>query len=334
MARLTELGEVLFPVRMEPLFVRLGSRDVRVPDSQAVVHAQAERVLGVVGREYRLVSHREALDLAMACAHEAFPETRPGEWQVAAVDAPATGSCCFIDLRHNTGALDFQGLPGSAKPEVYGPFVRVTNSYDRSRALAFDIGYWRKVCSNGLVVRDALIRFRLNHQRRDIRAAVRFDISRERLAGHRTAFQALLSKLQGCHVPAPAMTDLACAVLGFEPPRRADDARDALRQAEWQRLRGMVDEASRRYAGDLGENAYAVLNAVTDLASRPPPSPLVRRDRHGLQRRAGRWLAEFAATCTQQGFDLRAYLRSLAEPARQAAAAGTGDVRPLREATA
>ena len=128
MARRTELGEVLFPVRMEPLFVRLGGRDVRVPDSQAVVHAQAGRVLGVVGREYRLVSHREALDLAMACAHEAFPETRPGEWQVAAVDAPATGSCCFIDLRHNTGALDFQGLPGSAKPEVYGPFVRVTSS--------------------------------------------------------------------------------------------------------------------------------------------------------------------------------------------------------------
>jgi hypothetical protein len=334
MARLTELSEVLFPVRMEPLFVRLEGRDVRVPDSQAVVHAQAGRVLGVVGREYRLVSHREALDLAMACAHEAFPETRPGEWQVAAVDAPATGSSCFIDLRHSTGVLDFQGLPGSAKPEVYGPFVRVTNSYNRSRALAFDIGYWRKVCSNGLVARDVLIRFRLNHQRRDIGAAVRFDISRERLAGHCAAFQALLSKLQGCHVPARAMTDLACAVLGFEPPRHADDARNAPLQAEWQRLHGVVDEANWRYAGELGENAYAVLNAVTELASRPPSSPLVRRDRHGLQRRAGRWLADFAATCTAQGFDLGAYLQSLAAEAQGADGAGARDVRRLREATA
>ena len=53
MARLTELGEVLFPVSTHALFVHRGGRDVQVPDSQAIVHAQAGRVLGVVGREMR-----------------------------------------------------------------------------------------------------------------------------------------------------------------------------------------------------------------------------------------------------------------------------------------
>ena len=315
MARLSKLHEIQFPVTLAPLHARLGAREIPVSEGRAVVDTRSGRVLGVVGREYRLVTHAQALDWAFACAREAFPETHPADWQVAEVDAPATGSCCFIDLRLRTSTLDFRGLPGDSRPEVYGPFVRVVNSYNRSRALGFDIGYLRKACSNGLVVHDALIRFRMNHHKRDIGETVHFDISQERLAAHRTAFQAFLVKLQGCPVPAPAFCGLACAALGFAPPRCLDHARDAVRQAQWRRLLAEVEAAGQRYATELGENAYAVLNTVTELASRPPDNPLVHRDRHGLQRLAGQWVGEFAAVCGDAAFDVGAYLRSLATKA-------------------
>ncbi len=41
--------------------------------------------------------------------------------------APSTGDPCFIDLAHNSAALNFSGLVANDKPEVYGPFVRVTS---------------------------------------------------------------------------------------------------------------------------------------------------------------------------------------------------------------
>ena len=127
MPRLHELGEVMFEVAMRPLFVKVDNREMPVRDNQAIVEVPSGRVVSVVGRAYRLVSHAKALGLAHDCARAAFPETKPGEWQVASVDAPSTGSTCFIDMAHNSAALDFSGLAATDKPEVYGPFVRVTN---------------------------------------------------------------------------------------------------------------------------------------------------------------------------------------------------------------
>jgi len=63
MPRLQELDEVLFEVAMRPLFVSMGNRQVPVRDSQAIVEMPSGRVVSVVGRAYRLVSHAEALAL-------------------------------------------------------------------------------------------------------------------------------------------------------------------------------------------------------------------------------------------------------------------------------
>ena len=205
MPRLHTLNEVMFEVALQPLYVKVGEREIPARYSQAVVEMPSGRVLGVVGRAYRLVSHAEALGLAHDCARAAFPETRASEWQVASVDAPSTGGTCFIDLAHNSAALDFSGLVASQKPEVYGPFVRVTNSYNRTRALCFDIGYSRKVCKNGLILRSSLISFKMSHQRREIREAVKFEIAYERLAKQKKDFQTFLERLQACSVPAGAI---------------------------------------------------------------------------------------------------------------------------------
>jgi hypothetical protein len=314
----------MFEVAMRPLFVRVGNQEKPVRDSQAIVEMPSGRVVSVVGRGYRLVSHAEALGLAHDCAREAFPETKPGEWQVASVDAPSTGGTCFIDLAHNSAALDFSGLAANDKPEVYGPFVRVTNSYNRTRALCFDIGYSRKVCKNGLILRNALISFKMSHQRREIREAVKFEIAHDRLAKQKQEFQAFLARLQACAVPSNAIADFASDVLGFQAPP-ADLPKAEARWTAWENLRQLVAAASQRYEQDLGANAYAVLNVVTEFASRPPDNILVRRDRHSLQRRAGEWASQFSAMCAEERFDLGQYLDALRQSAgigRPAAAAG------------
>ena len=319
MARLNTLDEVTFDVALQPLYVRMGDREVLARDSQAVVQSSSGRVLGVVGRAYRLVSHAEALSLAYECVHAAFPETKPGEWHVASVDAPSTGSSCYIDLAHNSAALDFSGLAAGDRPDVYGPFVRVTNSYNRTRALCFDIGYSRKVRKNGLILRTSSISFKMSHQQREIREAVRFEIAHEKLTKQRQDFQAFLGRLKDCSMTAGVMASLASEVLGFRAPAADVPATDA-RHVAWDALQDHVSAFSRRYEQELGPNAYAALNVVTELASRPPDNPLVRRDRHALQRRAGEWISDFSSKCAVQEFEVGQYLASLR---RRAAVSGS-----------
>ena len=79
-------------------------------------------------------------------------------------------------------------------------------------------------------------------------------------------FQAFLGRLQDCPVPSTAIAGFASDVLGFQAPP-AGQPITAPGRAAWESLRQVVAEASQRYERDLGANAYAVLNVVTELAS-------------------------------------------------------------------
>ena len=48
-----------------------------------------------------------------------------------------------------------------------------------------------------------------------------------------------------------------------------------------------------KYAGEMGANAYALFNALTDIASRPPGLRDFRRSEHSMQTQARRWLRGF-----------------------------------------
>ena len=72
-------------------------------------------------------------------------------------------------------------------------------------------------------------------------------------------------------------------------------------------MRGLCD----RYAGELGENAYAVFNAITDFSSHPPGNRFVCRERHSLQRLAGSWLSSFSQECQRPDFKIDEHLARL-----------------------
>jgi uncharacterized protein (DUF927 family) len=205
MPRLTRIEDVLFTVEKRPLLVSVqspaGDVLMPVPHRKAIVDVVNRRVLGIVSGSYRLVTNREALEWAYQCCRTVFPETKPGEWEAKTADAPGTGGHCQIDLVHNSTALDFNSVPPRERPDVFGPFIRVTNSYNGLRALAFDIGFYRKICKNGLILPDSIIRFKFTHQRRDIRETITFEVADGRLAKLKANFCDYLSALRACAVP-------------------------------------------------------------------------------------------------------------------------------------
>jgi hypothetical protein len=102
------LDDLLFEVEERPVFA-LGfakvsegkagagpNRYTPVPGRKAIVRRSDDRVLGVVGRDYRLVTNQEAMEAARLCCRQVFPSTKPEEWQFATAEpdppAPSTWS--------------------------------------------------------------------------------------------------------------------------------------------------------------------------------------------------------------------------------------------------
>jgi hypothetical protein len=315
MPRLTNLNDVLFPVEEHPIFAHMmthaGERQVPVPEKKAIVNRSTGRVLGVVSRGYRLVSNREALDMAKDCCRAVFPETKPGEWDVRTTDAPSSAGHCFFDLVHNSTVLDFSFVPAMDRPDAFGPFIRVTNSYNGLRALGFDIGYYRKVCKNGLILPESVIRFKFTHMQRDIGETIRFEIAHDKLAKMKASIGESFTALKGYTIERNQFEPLMRAVLLVHKPKSAKpETREA---ADWESLETHIKEMCDRYAKDLGETAYAVFNAVTEFASHPPENRCVYRERHSFQRRAGSWLTEFSRLCHQPDFDLAKHIEKTAK---------------------
>jgi hypothetical protein len=315
MTRVDDVQDLLFPVEEHPIFVSMrtadGGRQVPVRDKKAIVNGTTHCVLGVVSRDYPVVTNEQALEWARLCCKTAFPSTSETEWHVAAADAPSTASYCHIDLVHNSGAVDFSLVRAKARPEVFGPFVRVTNSYNALRALVFDVGFHRKVCRNGLILPQSVIQFRFTHERSQLRS-IRFDVNSGELTRLTRIFTESVSGLVECSIPEELFLQLVCGVLNIRGPvgDRSDPTEEAAEA--WRVVCNAIADLARKYISELGANAYALLNTITDFASLPPKNVWVRRERHALQRRAGTWLSQFSSECKQLQFDPAEYLHRLA----------------------
>jgi hypothetical protein len=207
--------------------------------------------------------------------------------------------------------LNFNLGSPQGPPDLFGPFIRVTNSYNGLRALTFDVGFARWICTNGVIFSEAVIKFRFTHSRRDIPGAIQFDVAHERLAKLKASFGAYVAALRACSVPHEELARFVQGVLALRPPDPLEPKTPE--GTEWIALGAHVSTLCNRYSAELGDNAYAVFNAVTEFASNPPANRFVRRERHSLQRLAGEWISSFSQQCRQQGFDLTTYLSSLTQ---------------------
>ena len=323
--RLSQLDDVLFPVEEHSVFVMVrnksGERRLPAPDRKAIVNVASDRVLGIVSRDYRLVTNRQALEWAYECCRSVFPDTTAAEWDVSATDGPATGGYCRIDLVHRTAGLDFGDVRPGKRPDVFGPFIRVTNSYNGLRALAFDIGFYRKVCRNGLIAPDTIVQFKFAHQQRNLGMGIRFEVARERLEKLQAKFSEQVAALRECSVPQSAIAPMVRTILMIRPLK---STRPGTREAEdWTTLDSHIHGLCNRYGSELGNNAYAVLNTMTDFSSHPLDNRHVHRDRHGLQRLAGTWLTTFGHECQQPGFAIATYLAQMEASSKEAIATVT-----------
>lgn len=325
MSRLATLEDVMFRVGVVPAmaFVETtsGTRLLRSPTARLIVDVDHERVIGVVGDGYRLVTNEQALDWARRCGQAAFPNTTPEDWSVLSVDGPSTGSYCRIDVGHRKTVLDFSLKSSGLLQEAFGPFIRVTNSFNGQRALRFDIGLLRLMCTNGVLITDTLVSFRFVHSKANLAKTPAFTVDQPRLKAWLDGFDANLETLRG-HLMAPAVIlELVLGVLRLRPPS-SPNAPDHL-VGESEAIQKHLHALIARYTAEVGENAYAAFNTMTDFATRPKGRGSYAREIHTLQRRVGAWLPDFCARSRLPGFRMEEYLKALiSAPATKSLDAG------------
>lgn len=298
---------LLFDVDQVPVEAVVGSngntRRINIPGKKALVNKRTGHVLGVVSRDYRVVTNQEAVNIAQEVCGKAFPGLSSVEWEAKRAAAPRTLSYAHIDLMHRTHVLNYMGS-GIGQADPYTPFLRVTNSFNGARALRFDIGFMRKHCSNGVIFEEEVATIKASHSKEAL-AQLQIEITAHSLPQMWDEFSKFLTRVRSIPMDTDQSTLAMKTVLHLPDPKPDDtparkEALDALTTDFATRLVG--------YRQELGENAYAVFNALTDIAARPPQSACFQRQRDIIERRSGRWLKELALHSQILGFDLERWI--------------------------
>ena len=247
----------------------------------AVVSDDRREVFSIVTEDYRLVSNLQAYELGRRAFALVFGAKAAAELQLFNVTMPATRSSVHMDL--TAEGLGFAPIG----EDRWLPFLRVTNSYNRSRALGFTVGVCRWICTNGLIFGEQSLKLKVPHMANE-------DIERrlvEAFAHRRFDFAGCADKLEKLtRLAAPAERFLAgmLEILEVKPPAKLP--RNAARREGWLRLGPFLGRLGKKYHGELGANAYALVNAASEYAS-DKKAPLMSAARvDALQFRCGRWV--------------------------------------------
>ena len=307
MKRETSVQNLIFDVDQVPVEAVIGTnghaRRINIPGKKALIHQGTGHVLGVVGRDYRVVTNREAVNLAQEVCGKAFPGLSSIEWEAKRASAPRTFSYAHIDLMHRTHVLNYLGSE-IVQSDPYTPFLRVTNSFNGARALRFDIGFMRKHCSNGVIFEEEVATIKASHSK-EAMAQLQIEITSRSLPQMWDEFSNFLTTVRSITMNSDQFTLALKTVLHFPDPKPDD------KPARKESLDALAADFSTRLTGyrqELGENAYAVFTPLTDIAARPPELPCFQQTRDTIERRSGRWLKELARQSRAPAFDLEGWI--------------------------
>jgi hypothetical protein len=299
-----QIESVLFPVVVADVSVshlEIGHITTR---HKAIVDKERKRVLAVVTDDYRLITNAEAIERGKALFRQVFSETTNEKMELYNVILPASRSFCHVDFT-------LQGYTfAPAKGDDWFPFLRVTNSYNKTKPLRFDMGFCRAICRNGMIFDPRQVTVRRYHTRgaeRSDKDLAGLDLAR--LKAMEAHFLEKLLNLKRYAVPPAQMLPLVCKV--FDLQVTSDQIAKPAAQERWKRVGQRVGQLTTQYFGDLGHNGYAALNVLTDVATRPKDIGLSEAALvHPYQARTGLWIDDFIHQIEQKSFTFEEYLAS------------------------
>ena len=264
----------------------------------------------MVNKEYKLITNERAVELGKRCLTELFGANEVANIKIFQVDAPSTASYCHIDLVHANYVMNLWGE--ELQSDVYIPYIRVTNSYNTSRALRFDVGFCREVCFNGVIFGAQTVRFKFSHVSNEFENGISFKDGNVKVQELFDRFAEYARRLRNYRILKEDCLRLIVSLFKIKYESDIDFGDKKEDYWEYQGLLHVMTERLEKYINETGENAFSLFNAITDLASNPiERNRYFRRDMNSLQRLAGNWLNAFQNEIKKQDFNIANYLNLL-----------------------
>lgn len=306
-ATIHDLSEVFFPVDEEPISLYIpDKKPVSIPGYKAIMDIERGRVLSVVSNKYRLVLNREAYEIADYLVHAVFGNKSIYEFECFNVYMPITRGSCRVDLiiRNN-----FNKLFGDDK-ESWTPFLRISNSYNKTTTLKYDIGFCRWICQNGVIFGQIGISISLTHDDRISRKTIDKLINKANtqigdIKAQWNIFEQKMSYLKNIELPSSSALAMFCKVFGkvVNPETISDTQKENMAKQAKQ-----IVQSSKVYFKELGNNAYAMMNIMTDYASFPEWTNNSALYVDGYQKKVGKWVDNIIAEHKKGHFNLSQYI--------------------------
>lgn len=302
--------EAFFGVRRVPIYylpedisLKPCNGPVRIPNHTALLIEGTDSVLSVVSEQYNVITNKQACEFADLILPHIFQGVSIKQFKAFNIVTPSTMTTCRMDfiLPENY----YHPFSGNLE-DKWTPFIRISNSFNRTLKLRYDIGFCRWMCLNGMILGERSITIGLNHNDRYYESEIRRQLLDQvnQLVEAKTIWDDLskiLVVMRNFMVPQDCVLPMYCKAFGVSLEK--DDLTDIIK-SNWKNRRKAIDETKGEYFKEMGYNAYALMNILSDYASAGVP----KLYRDGYQRKLGSWVDEFGNSITDPHFSLDKYL--------------------------
>jgi hypothetical protein len=309
-----QLDEVLFNVAEKEVFVELleeenifdaKSKHKKVDGYKALFNNKKKEVLSIVSRNYKVVSNIEALEIGKEAFKTLFPSIDTNDLIPFKVIATKKLTTCHIDLIHKEVKLH------KWDQDTWLPFIRVSNSFNRSIALTLEFGFVRTLCSNGCVFNKDTVKVKYNHTN-DLKSFnIHADVSK--LKKHEIEFANYLNELNRFHVNKKYAIPLVLKALNmnFGVIQPSDNLKELREYSRYKKAKGTIGSITDKYYDELEPTAYAILNIITDIVSHNADYgiiPFYQANVNRYYNKSGEWTKDFVSAIQKKGFKMENYL--------------------------
>ncbi|MEI6554237.1 MAG: DUF932 domain-containing protein [Paludibacter sp.] len=286
MARNTNINKILFPVECKPIY--LENQNNPIHGFKAVTGKfdnNSEVIFSIVSDNYQLITNKEAYEMGKEIHGRLFPNATSDSFEVFNVITPKTNGSCHIDIIDKNYKLNLWAQ------EVYVPFVRIQNSYNRTLPLKFQIGFCRKLCNNGAIFEKNLVSISIAHTKQLYRNTDFLNVNVNHLKKFENDFIKKTKRSNEIEIARKYFLPLAAKVLNqnFNLAEK-DEKKRILIEQKLNEFTFVIENYTDKYIQieQMGESAYAFFNVITDYASNV--EHLQVRSTNEMQVRCGTWL--------------------------------------------
>ena len=302
-----DIRVAMYPVEQQPVYLesRYGNGK-RIPGYYAIVDVERENTLAVVTERYQLISNKEAFELADLIIRGVFAGRTLDDFVCHNVRVSKSRGSCIIDLIIPN---NYKVLFGDEN-ESWTPFLRITNSYNRNSVLRYEIGFCRWICLNGCIFGQKGFTISIRHDDLDYYGNYEEIIKEARLkmGDIDSIWQTIINRLnalRNIEISRMMVLPLFCKIFNVHFDK------DKLTPGQVQSLAVRTEQilnSAKEYFEEMGSNAYALFNVMTDYASFPANMSDTSVSIHNLQHRVGTWVDEFIEMYDKEGFSLSKYI--------------------------